>query len=112
MLFHVESIGRSNVIARTWHGRVPLAKSDEYLRLMREVAIPDYRKTPGNRGAYAMRRIEGDVAHFTMLTFWDELASIAKFAGPQPEVAKYYDFDKDFLLEFAPIAEHFEIYDK
>ena len=32
--------------------------------LMRTVAIPDRRLTPGNKGAYELRRIEGDTAHF------------------------------------------------
>jgi hypothetical protein len=26
---------------------------------MRSVALPDYRSTPGNKGAYALRRMEG-----------------------------------------------------
>jgi hypothetical protein len=39
----------------------PAAKSNEYLNLMRTVATPDYRSTPGNRGAYALRRMEGVV---------------------------------------------------
>lgn len=100
------------MIARMWHGMVPLAKSDEYLRLMRTVAIPDYKATPGNLGAYAMRRIVGEVAHFEMLTLWDSLEAITRFAGPEAETAKYYEFDKDFLLEFEPKARHFEIFDR
>jgi heme-degrading monooxygenase HmoA len=59
------------MITRIWHGRMMAAKSDEYLNLMRTVAIPDYRLTPGNKGAYALHRIEGDTAHFPMLTFWE-----------------------------------------
>lgn len=100
------------MIARMWHGRVPRAKSEEYLRLMRTVAIPDYKATAGNFGAYAMCRIDGDVAHFEMLTFWESLAAISRFAGPDAEAAKYYDFDRDFLLEFEPTARHFEIFDR
>ena len=38
------------MVTRIWHGATPAAKSDEYLNLMRTVAIPDYRSTPGNRG--------------------------------------------------------------
>ena len=48
------------MITRIWHGRTPAAKSDEYFQLMRTVAIPDYRAIPGNTGAYALRRIEGE----------------------------------------------------
>ena len=95
-----------------WHGRVPRAKSDAYLRLMRTIAIPDYKATAGNLGAYAMCRIDGDVAHFEMLTFWESLTAISRFAGPNAEAAKYYDFDRDFLLEFEPTARHFEIFDR
>ena len=47
------------MVTRIWHGVTPAAKSDEYLNLMRTVAIPDYRSTPGNKGAYALRRMEG-----------------------------------------------------
>ena len=59
------------MITRIWHGATPAAKSDEYLNLKQTVAIPDYRSTPGNRGAYALRRIAGDTAHFLMITFWE-----------------------------------------
>jgi hypothetical protein len=38
---------------------------------MREVALSDYRSIVGNRGAFCLHRMEGDVAHFEMLTFWD-----------------------------------------
>jgi heme-degrading monooxygenase HmoA len=88
-----------DMVTRIWHGATTRAKGDEYLNLMRTVAIPDYRSTPGNQGAYALRRIEGDTAHFLMITFWEPEEAIRAFAGPDIRVAKYYDFDKDFLLE-------------
>jgi hypothetical protein len=66
---------------------------------MRTVAIPDYRSTPGNKGAYALRRVEDSTAHFLMVTFWISEEAIRAFAGNDISVAKYYDFDKDFLLE-------------
>jgi len=97
------------LIARTWHGRVPLAKSDEYLRLMREVAIPDYRKTPGNRGAYALRRLDGDKAHFLMLTFWGSEKDIEAFAGSDVTKARYYPGDEDYLLELEDRTQHYEV---
>ena len=56
------------MIARIWHGRVPVSKSDQYLKLMRTVAIAD-KSTPGNRGAFALREIQRDVAQFVTLTF-------------------------------------------
>jgi heme-degrading monooxygenase HmoA len=100
------------MITRIWHGRTTATKSDEYLNLMRTVAIPDYRSIPGNKGAYALRRIEDDTAHFLMVTFWESEDAIRAFAGDDIRVAKYYDFDKSLLLELEPTSSHYETYDR
>ena len=97
------------MIARLWKGRVPAGKAEAYLDLMRTVAIPDYRATPGNRGASCLSQVQGDVVHVWMLTFWDDLDAVRAFAGEPVETAKYYDFDDDFLLDKPPTAEHFEV---
>ncbi|MEO3889355.1 MULTISPECIES: antibiotic biosynthesis monooxygenase family protein [unclassified Nonomuraea] len=99
------------MIARIWNGATPAEKSGDYLKLMREVALPDYRSTPGNRGAYVLHRLDGEVAHFQMLTFWDSEEAIKAFAGDDVTVAKYYDFDDAFLLEKEPRAVHHHVYD-
>ena len=100
------------MLTRIWHGRTTAAKSDEYLNLMRTVAIRDYRSIPGNKGAYALRRIEDDIAHFLMVTFWESEDAIRAFAGDDIRVARYYDFDKSFLLELEPTSSHYETYDR
>jgi heme-degrading monooxygenase HmoA len=99
------------MITRMWHGIVPLDKADEYLQLMRSVALPDYRGTPGNLGASALRRIDGDVAHFVMHTRWESLDAVRAFAGDDVERAKYYDFDERFLVELEPTVQHFETFE-
>ena len=69
------------MIARIWHGTVPVSKSEEYLHLMRTIALPEYLATRGNRGAWCLSRTDADIPHFEMLTFWDDTASIQIFAG-------------------------------
>jgi hypothetical protein len=100
------------MIARIWHGRVPVSKSDAYLEIQRTVAIPRYRAVPGNVAAYAMRRIEGSVAHIEMLTFWESIEAVKNFAGESYQEARYYDVDKDYLLEYEPTCRHYKIYDR
>lgn len=99
------------MIARRWHGAVPAAKADEYLAYMRSVAIPDYRSTPGNLGAWCLHRADGEIVHFEMLSFWPDIEAIKRFAGEDYEVAKYYDFDRDFLLELEPHVTHYTLHD-
>ncbi len=98
------------MIARTWHGITPREKADEYLQLMLTVAVPDYQAIPGNRGVYVLRRLDGDQAHFLLLTLWESEAAIRAFAGAEMEKAKYYPFDSDFLLELEPTATHYAVF--
>jgi hypothetical protein len=99
------------MIARIWHGMVPASKGDEYLDRMRNVALPDYQSTAGNRGAFCLYRVEGDVAHFDLLTFWEDIEAIKRFAGHEVRIAKYYDFDREFLIELEPYVRHYAVYD-
>src|ERR1035438_3887508 len=98
------------MIARIWHGVVPVSKRDEYLDLMRRIALPEYLATQGNRGSWCLCRTEGDVTHFEMLTFWDDADSIKRFAGDDYSRAKYYDFDSDYLIKMEPGVQHYEVH--
>ncbi len=100
------------MMARIWHGAVPIAQGNEYLDRMRNFALPDYKSIPGNRGAYCLHRVEGAVAHFEMLTFWDNLDAIKLFAGSDYQAAKYYEFDHSFLIELEPNVRHYTVYDE
>jgi heme-degrading monooxygenase HmoA len=97
------------MIARIWHGMVPVSKADEYLGLMRRVTLPEYLATPGNRGAWCLHRTEADVTHFEMVTFWDDIDAIERFAGDDFKMAKYYDFESNYLIEKEVGVRHYEV---
>jgi len=86
-------------VMRLWHGKVPIEKADEYEKFLIEKAVPDYSSVDGLLKMYFLRRNEGSIAHFLLITIWDSLESIKKFAGDEPELAKYYLEDDNFLLE-------------
>lgn len=98
------------MIARIWHGRTKAAQADAYLEFLKERAVPDYQSTAGNRGVFLLRRVDGDEAHFLTLTHWDSLEAIAAFAGADISKAKYYPEDANFLLEFEPTVQHYDLY--
>lgn len=97
------------MIARIWHGVTRAADYDAYWSLLQRLAIPDYRRTPGNLGVRLFRRLEGDRAHFLTLSYWTSLDAVRAFAGEDVDVAKYYPEDREFLLEFEPTVQHFEV---
>jgi heme-degrading monooxygenase HmoA len=97
------------MICRIWHGRTPRHKADEYAVFLAARAIPDYRSVPGNISAQVLRRDLPDATHFLTVTCWESEAAIRGFAGDDLLTAKYYDEDEQFLLEFEPQVQHFEV---
>ncbi len=98
------------MIVRLWHGRVPKEKADEYENFLMKRAVPDYGSVEGLLKMYFTRRDEGDVTHFLLITVWDSIDSIKKFAGDDPERAKYYPEDDYFLLEKEEKVLHYEVF--
>ena len=97
------------MIARIWHGVVPAHKADEYYEYLKRTGLSDYRTTPGNRGVWVFRRVEGDRTHFLLTTLWDSIESVRKFAGQDEERARYYPEDSNYLLEMEPRVAHYEV---
>lgn len=97
------------MIARIWHGRVPANQADVYHAYLVRTGLADYAITPGNLGIQVLRRLDGDVAHFLLTTFWDSLESIRAFTGPDYAKARYYPEDSNYLLELEPFVTHYEV---
>ena len=98
------------MIVRLWHGQVSASKADEYAKFMQERAAPDYGSVEGLQKLYFLRRMDGDVEHFLLVTFWDSMESVKRFAGEHPEKAKYYPEDDDFLLEKEETSALYDIF--
>ncbi|MCD6120333.1 MAG: hypothetical protein J7K04_00680 [Spirochaetales bacterium] len=97
-------------IMRLWHGRVPIEKADEYEKLMVDKAAPDYGSVEGLLKLYFQRKDENEIAHFLLVTIWDSMESIKKFAGEEPELAKYYKEDDKFLLEKEKYVSMYQVF--
>ena len=97
------------MVVRMWHGRVRNEKAQSYRRFLCDRAVLDYRSIQGIIEVLVLERIDGNETHFITLTKWQDKDAIRRFAGADPEVAKYYPEDKEYLLEFEPKVVHYEI---
>ncbi len=97
-------------IMRLWHGEVTIEKADEYEKFMIERAAPDYSSVEGLLKLYFQRKNEEEIAHFLLVTLWDSIESVKKFAGDNPEIAKYYTEDDNFLLEKEKYVSMYEVF--
>ena len=98
------------MIVRTWHGRTLLSDGDKYEAFMKKRAAPDYRSVVGLEKLFFTRRNEGDVSHFLLITVWDSIDSVKKFAGENPEIAKYYPEDDEYLLEKEKYSRNYQVF--
>jgi len=97
------------VIARVWTGAVRRTDGDAYAEYMRETGVAGYADTPGNQGAWMLRRNVGDRTEFVMFTLWDSIEAVKAFAGEDYETAVFYPEDERFLVERALTASHYEV---
>ena len=99
------------MIARVWHGVVPIEKADGYGKYLADsdLGVRDYQRVPGNRGVCLMRRVEGDRVHFLLISMWDSREAVKGYAGPDVERAQYFPYDRECLLEPEPTVAHYEV---
>ena len=97
------------MIARVWQGVVPAAREAGYRAFLAREVLPEIRGTPGNRGVTVLRRPEGDVVRFLVLSHWESLDAIRAFAGDDAERAHYRPAALAFLVDPEPRAVHFEV---
>lgn len=98
------------MIARVWRGRVQAAQADAYYDYLLQTGLKEYTAVPGNRGVEVLRRTEGDVTEYLLLSYWESLEAIKQFAGDDFERAVYYPEDDHYLLEKTPNVEHYELH--
>ena len=84
------------MIARIWKGAVARGDGDEYARYIEETGFAAYGATPGNRGAWMLRRDKGELTEFVTFSLWESLDAVKAFAGDDYEVAVYYPEDERF----------------
>ena len=99
------------MIARTWRGAVRAKDAPAYAAYVQKTGIEGYQRTPGNRGAWLLWRVEGDEAEFITLSFWESRAAIEAFAGQDIEKAVFYPDDEQFLIERDLTVHHYEVAD-
>jgi heme-degrading monooxygenase HmoA len=97
------------MIARIWRGAVRGADGDEYAAYIGDTGLAEYVRTPGNRGAWMLRRDAGELTEFLTLTFWESLDALKAFAGEDYETAVYYPEDDRFLVERDASCAHYQV---
>jgi heme-degrading monooxygenase HmoA len=96
-------------IARIWRGRTLAAKADEYEAYLFASGITQVRQTPGNLGVTVLRRADGKQTEFLVISIWESIDAVKRFAGKDYQKAVILDRDREYLIEVEPTVRHYEI---
>ena len=99
------------MIMRIWRGITPKEQADAYLEHLQQTALPALKDYKGQRGAWVLRRVQGEQCEFQVLTLWDSMKALHAYAGKKPERAVYYDEDDKYLLDMEPLVRLYEVAD-
>jgi heme-degrading monooxygenase HmoA len=98
------------MIMRIWHGTTARANGDSFFRYVLETGVPWYCSLEGNLGVMVLRKDEAETCEFMLLSLWNSLEEVRKFAGPDPDRAIYnFAKDRELLLELEPTVAHYQI---
>ena len=97
------------MIIRQWRGFAAIEESDEYVDHFRRIVLPDLNRMQGYHEAYLLRRNLEDGIEFSVLTLWESMDAIRRFAGENTEMAVIAPEAEALLRAFDTTATHYEI---
>jgi heme-degrading monooxygenase HmoA len=92
-----------------WRGFAIRERADDYVKHLQQSVIPELRQIDGFKGIYLLRRESSDDVEFVVLTLWESMEAIRKFAGENPEVAVVAPTARVFFREYDAKVKHFDI---
>jgi heme-degrading monooxygenase HmoA len=95
-------------IARVWHGRTPVARTDEYSAYI-SAAITKFRDIPGNRGYQLLRETVGDETHFTVISYWTSRDAIRAYAGEDIRKTRHLPRDAELLIDPEQTVKNYDL---
>lgn len=97
------------MILRMWKGQATPEKAEKYVQHASNNVFPELRAIAGHRGAYLLRRAVNGAVEFVVLTLWDSMDAVRKFAGAKPEKAVVAPQAQALLSSFDDLVSHYEV---
>jgi heme-degrading monooxygenase HmoA len=97
------------VIARSWTAEATPSRAEEYILHFRQKVLPVVASIEGHRGAYVLRRSLGEGVEIVIITLWESMEAVRKFAGDDPDVAVVTGEARAILSRFDQQVVHYEV---
>jgi heme-degrading monooxygenase HmoA len=97
------------MIARLWRGWTTRANAGAYERHLAQATLPALERIAGYRDAYVLRRNLGGDVEFVVVTLWESLEAVRRFAGDDYEVAVVPLEARAVLSRFEEHVRHYNV---
>jgi uncharacterized protein len=97
------------VILRMWTARSTPEKAGDYAQHATQRVFPALRSIEGHREAFLLRRALDSVVELVVLTLWDSMDAVRRFAGEDPDKAVVEPEARAALTSFDESVTHFEV---
>ena len=98
-----------NVISRQWRGLAHPDQAKSYVKHLRTKTFPALRKLPGFVSASILSRRLANGIEFLIITDWESLDAIARFAGADLEAAVVPAEAAAMMIEYDQRVRHFVV---
>jgi hypothetical protein len=100
------------LIGRIWSGRTRKELADEYLHYIYQHGVLEIESKPGCVGVQQFRSIDGDVADFQTISYWESMEAMEAMHGDGGDVRRvaHLDKDPDYLLELPEFVRITNLY--
>lgn len=95
-------------VAREWHGKVRTSRAAEYEQVLRP-AIARFTSIKGNLGYELLRESDGEVTHFSVISYWESRDAIRAYAGDDIRKVHALPRDPEFLIDPEPTVRNYEL---
>jgi heme-degrading monooxygenase HmoA len=97
------------MIARVWRGIAFPEKAEEYTGHLERSVLPELRQIDGFRGLQLLRQDAQDRVEFIVITFWESMDAIRRFAGENAEVAVVAPAAQALFRDYDSTVRHFDV---
>jgi heme-degrading monooxygenase HmoA len=97
------------MIARFWTAKVAKAHAHIYTDHLKSQVLTTLRKVDGYLGAKLLERETSDGVEIVVITLWQSLDAIRKFAGPDLEKAVVSDDVVSLFLQYDQRVRHYNV---
>jgi heme-degrading monooxygenase HmoA len=92
-----------------WRARSTVEKVSAYVQHATERVFPALRAIEGHRGAYLLRRHVDGAIELVVLTLWESMNAVRRFAGVELAKAVVEPDARAALTDFDDSVTHFEV---